>query len=556
MISWIQRTFQQHFSIVFGLVLIGTIISFIIGFSPTGGINQADRQSLERHFFGYNLGSRDDMSKLIGDANLSIQLQYGYSGLDESQLQGYAFQRAAALELADRHQLPATTTQEITDHIKTLRTFTGEDGQFDAKRYDAFRTSLSKPGSGLTEATVARVMGDDVRIEKLRKLISGPGYVLPADVKAQLERTDSQWTVGVATVDYASFNPAISASEADLAKFFGDGSSYTIPPRISVSYVDFSAIGFLATVAVTDAEVRAYYDANPGRFPKPAADPKAPVPAKADPAADYAAVRPQVEAQLKLDHARQLAAKAASDFSYALYDGKIAVGSPAFEQLLASHKLTLKTLAPFDRNAGPAEFGGSPDVAEAAFSLNASRVYSDAVSTPTGAVVLFWKDLIPARKPLLSEVHDKVVADYKKLEKSKRVVDLGRTLRTFLESHLKAGETFDKAVAEAATSSSVKITAKMLPPFTRRQPPQDINPTVAAALDTLDKGGVSPLTTVGEQGFIVYVADKKLPDLSETSPQYIAMREQMAQQNAQQAAGSYLSEFVQQELKKSEPPSK
>ncbi|MBS0632994.1 MAG: peptidyl-prolyl cis-trans isomerase [Verrucomicrobia bacterium] len=555
MISWIQRTFQQHFRIVFGLVLIGTIISFIIGFSPTGGINQADRQSLERHFFGYNLGSREDQSKIINDANLSIQLQYGYSGLDESQLQNYGLQRIAALELADRHHLPATTAQEITEHIKTLRTFAGDNGQFDAKRYDTFRTSLSKSGSGLTEATVARVMGDDVRIEKLRKLISGPGYVLPADVKAQLERVDSQWTLGVATVDYASFNPAISVNDADLAKFFAErSSSYQIPPRISVSYVDFSAVSYLAAVTVTEAEVRAFYDANPGRFPKPPVDPKAA--AKPDAAGDFAAVRAQVEAELKLERARQVAAKAASDFSFALYDGKITIGSPAFEQLLAAHKLTLKPLAPFSRENGPAEFGGSPDVAEAAFSLNASRVYSDAVSTPVGAVVLFWKELIPARNPLLSEVHDKVVADYKKVEKSKRIVDLGRTLRTVLEGKLKAGETFEKAVADAASSASVKITAKLLPPFTRRQPPQDLNPSVASALDYLEKGRVSDLRTVGDQGIMIYVADKKLPDLSETNPQYVATREQLAEQNAQQAAGSYLNEVVQQELKKSEPASK
>jgi len=102
----------------------------------------------------------------------------------------------------------------------------------------------------------------------------------------------------------------------------------------------------------------------------------------------------------------------------------------------------------------------------------------------------------------------------------------------------------------------VKITAKLLPPFTRRQPPQDLNPSVASALDYLEKGRVSDLRTVGDQGIMIYVADKKLPDLSETNPQYVATREQLAEQNAQQAAGSYLNEVVQQELKKSEPASK
>ena len=61
-------------------------------------------------------------------------------------------------------------------------------------------------------------------------------------------------------------------------------------------YVDFPMINFISGISVTDAEVRAYYDENPARFPKPAevkpaADAKVPVPApKSDPAADFAAV--------------------------------------------------------------------------------------------------------------------------------------------------------------------------------------------------------------------------------------------------------------------------
>ena len=90
-------------------------------------------------------------------------------------------------------------------------------------------------------------------------------------------------------------------------------------------------------------EVRAAYTANPTRWPSSATK----FGDKADPAADYAAVRAQVETSVKLERAQRLATKAASDFSFALHEGQIAPGSPELDALLAKQKITLKPLAPF-----------------------------------------------------------------------------------------------------------------------------------------------------------------------------------------------------------------
>jgi peptidyl-prolyl cis-trans isomerase D len=265
------------------------------------------------------------------------------------------------------------------------------------------------------------------------------------------------------------------------------------------------------------------------------------------------AVHGQVESTVKLEHARRLAAKAASDLSYALYEGKLAPGTPAFDQLLAAQKITLKPLAPFTQREGPAEFGGAPEVAAEAFKLGPGRAYSDAVTIPSGAVVLFWKELLPARKPLFAEVRGKVAADYLAGEKTKRFVELGRTLRALLETRLKAGDTFDQAVAAAASAAGAKIEGKLLAPFTRRQPPKDLDQSVAATIDRLEKGRVSDMAIGREKGLLVYAADRKSPNLSETSPEFAAMRGQMALVNARMSASSYIGEIVEQELKKSEP---
>lgn len=552
MISWIQRYFHSHFRIIFAVLLVGIIIAFVFTIGAAPGIGRAEHQVLDREVFGYNLASQEDQSRLFGDAALSAQLQMGYPA-DGAQLQEYGFQRAASLHLANHLHIPASSEKEIADHVKGLRMFSGQDGQFDAQRYATFRDSL-KSNPNYSEAIVSRVISDDIRIDKVQTLLAGPGYVLPADVKRQLEQADTTWTLGVATIDYASYNPNVPTNDTILTKFFEDNAfRYEIPPRIVVSYAEFSALTLLSSVNVSEPEVRAYYNANPARFPKPPAADATAAP-KIDPTADFAAVRPQVETSLKLDRARRLAAKAASDFAYALYERKLVPGTPAFDEFLAAEKVALKTLAPFTRQAGPAEFGGSQEIATEAFKLNADHLTSDAVNAPTGAVVLFWQDLQPARIPAFAEVRAQVSADYIENEKRKRFVELGRTLRTTIEARLKSGDAFDAAVSAAASANSVKIDAKTLPSFSRRQPPQDIDYSVFGALERLDAGAVSDMIVSRDNGLLVYAAEKKLPAFTETSPEFASTRTQIANAISRASAGAYLSNLVAEELAKSEPP--
>src|ERR1022692_4025296 len=77
MISWIQRYFQRHFRIIFGVLLAVTIISFIFTIGSTPGIGRADRREMTRDYFGHNLASREEVQRMIEDAHLSSYLQYG-----------------------------------------------------------------------------------------------------------------------------------------------------------------------------------------------------------------------------------------------------------------------------------------------------------------------------------------------------------------------------------------------------------------------------------------------------------------------------------------------
>ena len=555
MITWIQKYFQHHFRTIFGVLLALIIVSFVFITNTSGGFGRADRQMVDRPFFGYNLSLQSDAQKLMRDAELSYSLAPNY---DFRSLQDYAFVRAATLHLGDQWGIPAATSAEITEQIKKLRAFAGPDGQFDAKAYQTFRDRLKTEPRGMTEADVVGVIGDDIRAEKVRTLLAGPGYVLPGEIKHQLLMGDTSWTLATASADYAGFKPESKPTDAELTAFFEQsGGRYDISPRVVVSYVDFPALNHVAEITVSETEVRAFYDANPARFPKITEIPKALLPTptvtpSSDPAADFAAVRAQVESSLKLELAQKRAATAATDLTIALFNAK-ARTQPEIDALLTKRSLTPKTLPPFTREAAPLELSGSPELAAQAFRLSADQIVSDALTTRTGAVVLFWKETQPTRKPLFLEVRDKVAADFTESERRKRFAELGQSVKTQLEARLKAGDTIEAAATAAATSSGLKIEAKTLAPFTLRSRPQDLDYSVLSMLERLEKNQVSDMAMGADKGVLVYVIEKKAPDVTDANPQFAAMRQQAASESGRISASLYLSELTQNELKRTEP---
>ncbi len=340
MISWIQRNFQRHFRTIFALVLFVMIVSFIFTIGATPGIGRGDSsRTRTQPFFGYNLASTEDQQHIFGDAALSIYLHYGFPIGDNAQLERYALERTATIALADQLRIPAPSGDVLADYIKTMGAFADANGAFDPDKYNTFRETQVLAGfnSPATVADVYRVLTNNWRAEQASKLLAGPGYVLPGDIKTQLARDDTQWTLAVASVDYTKYDPALSPTPAEITNFFdANPARYQVPDRVSLDYIDFPAADFVPQVNVTDADARAYYDANPARFPKPAAGISL---TKPTPDSNFAAVRPQVEAALKLERAQNLAAQAASDVALALYNEKIDGVTPQLDAFLAEHHL-------------------------------------------------------------------------------------------------------------------------------------------------------------------------------------------------------------------------
>ena len=551
MISWIQRSFHKHFRWVFALILAAMAIPLIVIFNPSSGVGRAGYKVLERPFFNVNLGNDAQKRRLFLDGNLSASLGPQFSVfVGREGVEKYALERTAGLALADELHLPEPTADQIAKFVLTLRAFQNEQGQFDQKRYAGFG-DLLKTGGQFTMSDANRVLRDDTRLEQLGKIIGGPGYVLSNDVKLQLVRAESSWTVQVATLDYGSFAPALNPTEEALKKFHEENSfRYDVPSRPRFSYVEFKGADYLPPVGPTEVEMRAFYTANPTAVPVPAdPDKKDAAPAPAGSATDnFPKVRAQVEAAMNRNASARLASKAANDLTVALYERKLTANSTELATFLAAQHLSALPVSPYAPDNPPQDKPWLGAYGEQISRLTKSRFFSDPLPTADSFVVLLWNENLPAYKPLLAEVRERVSADFKDAEKRRLFIERGKALRVELQAAAK------NAVGFALVAAAEKLEVKSYANFTLRQPPEDMPAQALQALQGLEAGQVAEMSATADKGFLVFAQDKKMPDLNPGSPRYIAQLKQGRRITAMTNENSYLGELVERELKKNASP--
>ncbi len=543
MISWIQKYFQKHFRLVFLVVLIAIGLPMVAIYSASGGSRGESIKALERPFFDVNLASPEQVRRLNLDGELSVYLRAGYPALQGAQLQQYGLQRITGLALADQLHLPTATPEQVAKFVTSLRAFQNESGQFDQSAYTRFADSLKGGTGGATIADVNRVLRDDARLADLAKLLGGPGYVQPVDVKLQLSRADSTWTVQVAALDYAAFSPAFNPTEDALKKFHDENAfRYDVPARPKLSIIELKSADFHPQGTPTEEQLRGFYNANISSFPVPAEAKKDGAPAA--PADNFLKVRPQVEAALLNAASRRMTSEYANQLTVALFDKKFAANSPELAAFLAAQHHAATPLPSFAPTRPPADKAWLANYASAISRLSRERFFSDPLASPEGYVVLLWTENLPAYTPSFLEVHDQVAADYRASEKRRLFIERGNALKSELQAAAKTPTGFaDKAAAE-------KLEVKTYANFTLSQPPQDLPEQVGNTLLTLPAGKVSDLIGTEDKGLLVYVQEKKLPDLTPANPRYAVIQAQATAMLANYGENSLLGELSDTELKK------
>jgi peptidyl-prolyl cis-trans isomerase D len=546
MISWIQTRFKKHTKVVLAFLLVAVAIPFV--FSINGGLANwwnKEGATKRRDFFGHNIASQVEMRRLTGDVRLSTMLQVGYlMPAVGSKLEEAALARAAALALAHRQGIAPPEAAEIRHHIAGMRLFADANGQFDPKRYEAFRAELRNDAE-TSEADIARVISDDIRVRRVERLLAGPGYVSPLEVDLAFSLSATQWYLQAAVFDLGGVAEPPAPSEEALAAYFAaHPKDFEIPERVSADYVRFPRDNFLGTEPVLDDEVVEYFERNRGRFasvgdsPNPGRQPA------------LFAIRPQVEAALRAERAEHLAEAEAWNFVTELFEQRLEHRSAVPAEMIARHKGETATAPLFERKAVPPGVAWTSEIVEGAFDLNAERFYSDVLPFGRDFIVLLWRESIPRRSPLFEEVRLQVLSAYAAQRRQTELLRLGRNWKKLLAERLAAGLPLENACADLGGGTKPQFCT--FGPFTRRQPPDGLPETILAALGDSPALALTDLILDKDKGYFVYVAGKRKPRTESAGSDYVQTGARLRANAAAESLASLVKNVVQAELARTE----
>ncbi len=536
MISWIQNHLIRHGRWIFICLLTVIIVAFVFTIGNTPGCTTNTSYYQEQEFYGYDLNSKRDMELIQQKAYMSSQVS-GIPLRSNEQV----LQRIALVHLADKIGVPTPDQDTLAEYLKTKRNFIGSDGKFSIDAYTTFTDNIeSNPGipSGLFITT----MEEDYRIDQVTSVLSGPGYVLPAEARVQTQRNQTSYELATASLSFSEFTPESAPDEAALKAYFeANKQSYEIPARIVASYIQFDTENYVdAEAEIDEASLREHFVQNRTRFVSEY-EATLPEPAEGEetPAVTFELVKDAVKKAYQIVEAETKANTAASEFAYRLYDQAIERDSATFNSLLNEGGLSLTKIEPFTAT-GAAQRALSPQMLQSAFDLNEQRYYSDAYAVPGGYAILIFQDRIAPELPAYESVAAEVKAAYLSEEKRRLFNEHGESLKAELSAKLAEGSSF-KEVAEA-----LGLTVAQFESFQASDAPSGLNRTALQQAQNMDAGELSDMLRSGDEGLFIYVVTKEIPEISDDNDDFTQAESWLKNYSAYISSQSVANELVMQ----------
>ena len=554
MISWIQDRLIRHGRWVFLSLLALIIVAFVFTIGNTPGCTTDRSGYQENLFYGIDLNSPREREAIIEKVQLSAFLD-GQEIRNDQEFQSMLTGRIARLHLADEIGVPAPDKPTLAEYIQTKNAFRGPDGEFSADEYTRFVDQIeSNPRT--PQGLVVEVLTENYRIEQIGAALSGPGYLLPAEARAQTQRNRTQYTLETAQLSYTDFSPETDTSEATLKDYYeANKLSYEIPERIRASYVFFEQADYLDQVQEAgDTELREHFIANREQF---VADFEASMEDTAEdaesseeaetPSVTFADVREAVAESYRAERAQRLANEAAQNFAFKLYRDEIPRDSAAFNTLLNQSKRSLTKIQPYTLQ-GARQRALPAEMLEAAFALGGNRYYSDPYQLDGGFGVLIYEGRIAPEIPDFEMVESEVRASYMAEEKRRLFNENGESLRAEIESEVAEGTDF----AEAA--QALGLTVQSFESFTPREAPPALNRSALQRAQRMEAGEISPMITAGQSGIFVNLINKEVPEIAADDEDLTQAKDFLARFSAFSSSGAYLNELIVRGLPEDNTP--
>lgn len=369
--------------------------------------------------------------------------------------------------------------------------------------FNDFVDQVLKPHN-ITAEDFERFLEHDLSIQQLASVVGVSGkLVSPAEIQALYVQENQE--VAVDAVFFSASNYLAKIAEptaAELGSFYTNQmATYREPEQLQLSYIFFNVTNFMPEaeqkLGTTNLnreaeEALTRLGTNGLRYGKTPEEAKA-----------------KIREILIQDTAISNAYAKAIVFQNEL----VAKEPQRIENLAAIAKekgLEVKVTKPFDKEYGPSDINlasGFP-VAEL-FNLTTNEPFAEQpIRGLDGVYILGYNKLIPSRVPSLSEIHSRLVSDYKIAQAMRMAQINGRIFSQTITNEMNKGKTFTEACALD------KVTSVSVPPFSLGTPtiPQVEDHTEVTTFKDVafstQPGKVSGFAPTRDGGFIVHVRER------------------------------------------------
>ncbi len=501
MINWLQTVLEKHLKWLFILLLFIVIISFVATIGAVPGLGEPETKVHKQSFYGLDLNDPKTVAQLQKTALLSQIMGTAPTSLSMGGEESLFLSRAALIHLANTLDIPSPTEETLTAYLQNdVPLFKNEKGIFDSEIYKKFidwTHNTEDLGKGLAKKAV----DEDYRIHQVLKLISHTA-ILPYEAEYQMALAKTKWTIDLATLDQKDLPPLPSPNDEELEAFYNANSfRYTLPEERSLLYVVFELKHYKEKLPQpTEEELKAFYENNALLFQKKLEDGRMEV-------IPFKFVdRKTLEGYYEEDKAFRLASEAGENMVIALYEEGIPQHSEAFEKLLHKNELTVQSIPAFSKSSIPGQAPFSRAALGQAFLLDSQQYFSDLLPTPQGPGIYFLESIVPAHNPSFEQVRKQVEKDYIHEQLRKQLSEEGK----HCYERLKNANLSEKAFIEVAEAEKLSINS--YDEFDLENPPSAIPGEVLMELPKMSTGSVTPMITLSDKGYFLYLRGKIVPN--------------------------------------------
>ncbi|PIQ96380.1 MAG: hypothetical protein COV67_09825, partial [Nitrospinae bacterium CG11_big_fil_rev_8_21_14_0_20_56_8] len=400
-------------------------------------------------------------------------------------------QKKLLLMEAEKNRL-SVSDEELIDRIKNVPSFQ-KDKNFNAEIYKNYLKYQH-----LTPAQFEDNQREALLIEKMENLVKTQVRVSEEEALDlfKLENAKVKFDYILTTQD--KFDSAPAVSEEEVKAFFEENKSrFEVPERIKVEYVKLDAKKFESKVEIADEDIKEYYDVQIGKFREEKKYRASHLLFRLDPGIGNAE-----------DSIEEKADKADKDAKARAEDAlKKIRGGMSFADA-AKQFSDDKTTAEKDGDLGEFPKGVMVPEFEAALEKLKAGEISPVVRTPFGYHIVHLKEVTEARVKPLDEVRDQVMADLKEIKARQLIRRIAKRVQRAAETDQNLARAAKENETTTQTTDFISQERHIVPEL--GPAPEFFNTAFAIG----DNKASEPINTT-DTSYILKVVERAMPYIPE-----------------------------------------